>query len=86
LSIGTSYNLYAISEDGSGNTQTSSTVLNVTTSSVSKHSSLSSTVSNLNFGFVEQNTTSAPPQYDIQAENLSNDITVTATAITLYLK
>jgi hypothetical protein len=36
LSIGTSYNLYAISEDGSGNTQTSSTVLNVTTSSV-KH-------------------------------------------------
>ncbi|MBB1192126.1 endonuclease [Flavobacterium sp. SOK18b] len=78
LSIGTSYDLYAISEDGSGNTQASSTVLNVTTASVAVPS-ITPTVSNLNFGFVEQNTTSTPLQYDIQAENLTNDITVTAT-------
>ena len=78
LAIGTSYDVYAISEDGSGNTQATSALLTVTTSSVAVPS-ITTTVAALNFNFLEQNTTSAPLNYEIQAQNLSNDVTLTAT-------
>ena len=78
LSSGTSFAVYAISEDRFGNTQVTSTVLPVTTSAAAVPS-ITPSVTSLNFSFVEQNTTSTPLQYQLQAENINNDITVTAT-------
>ena len=77
LTLGTSYNVYAVSEDTSGNLQAASTLLNVTTSNVAVPS-ITTTVNELNFSFVEQNTSSSILNYGIQGQNLTQAVTVTA--------
>lgn len=77
LTLGTSYNVYAVSEDTSGNLQAASTILNVTTSNVVVPS-ITTTINELNFSFVEQNTLSSILNYGIQGQNLTQAVTVTA--------
>ena len=76
LSLGTDYVLYSISEDATGNTQTESNLLNITTSSVLVPS-LSTTKAALDFNFVEQNFSSTAINYQIEALNLTGAVTLT---------
>lgn len=85
LTSGTSYDLYAISEDRYVNTQATSTLLTTTTASVAVPS-ITAAVTNLNFGLLEQNTSSAPLSYEFQAENLSNEVILSVTGNFLMSK
>lgn len=85
LTSGTSYDLYAISEDRYVNTQATSTLLTTTTASVAVPS-ITAAVANLNFGLLEQNTSSSPLNYELQAENLSNEVTLSVTGNFLMSK
>jgi hypothetical protein len=77
LTIDTNYVFYAVSEDFYGNLQTDSNQLNVKTSSFVVPS-LSTTKTNLDFGFSEQNFESKTSSYQIQVAHLTNVVTVTA--------
>gem|GEM_PF-387572 len=77
LTINTDYVVYSISEDSYGNIQTDSNQLNVKTSSVLVPS-ISTTKTALDFGFSEQNFASKTTSYQIQAQNLNDAVTVTA--------
>ncbi|MFN7100443.1 MAG: endonuclease, partial [Flavobacterium sp.] len=85
LTSGILYDLYAISEDKYNNPQGTSTLLTATTSSVAVPS-ITTAVANLNFGLVEQNTSSAPLNYELQAQNLSNEVTLSVTGNFLISK
>jgi hypothetical protein len=78
LDLGTSYTIYAVSEDAYGNTQTETNQLDVTTSSTLVPS-ITPAISSLNLGFAEQNFTSDSMSYSVEAKNLSGDITLNAT-------
>ena len=78
LTAGTTYVVYAVSEDANGNIQASSSKLDVTTSIVLVPS-LSATETELDFSFVEQNFSSNVLNYQIQGLNLAGNVTLTAT-------
>jgi hypothetical protein len=78
LTAGTTYVVYAVSEDASGNIQASSSKLDVTTSSALVPS-LSATETAVDFSFVEQNFSSDVLNYQISGRNLAGNVTLTAT-------
>lgn len=77
LTLATTYVVYFISEDGTGNTQALSSKLDITTSGVVVPS-LSTTKTALDFSFVEQNFSSTPLNYQVEAVNLTEAVTLTA--------
>ncbi|MEN2402674.1 T9SS type A sorting domain-containing protein [Flavobacterium sp. MC2016-06] len=79
LSSNTAYIVYSVSEDVYGNIQTVVNKLDAVTSSIPVPS-LVTTSATLDFGIVEQNTNSATLNYQIQGANISDVVTVTATA------
>ncbi|MDW8849031.1 choice-of-anchor J domain-containing protein [Flavobacterium sp. MMLR14_040] len=79
LTLGTSYIVYSVSEDLSGNMQTAVNKIDVTTASVLVPS-LRTTVSVFDFGNSEQNIDSASLSYQISGTNITDVVTLTATA------
>lgn len=79
LTSGTSYIVYSVSEDAAANLQTTVNKLDVTTASVLVPSIRTSAAA-LNFGNAEQNIDSPSLSYQISGKNISNIVTVTATA------
>lgn len=79
LSLGTSYIVYSVSEDLSENLQATVNKLDVTTANVLVPSLRTGTTA-LNFGNSEQNIDSPSLSYQINGTNISNIVTVTASA------
>jgi hypothetical protein len=78
LNLNTSYTLYSIAEDSYGNIQADSNQLDVTTANVLVPS-INTTISSLDLGFSEQNFDSNTLSYQVQASNLTDSVTLTAT-------
>jgi endonuclease/exonuclease/phosphatase family metal-dependent hydrolase len=78
LVLNTPYSVFSISEDPNGNIQTTVSKLDVTTSSVVSPS-VTTTITYLDLGFSEANFSSESLSYQIQAANLSADVTLNAT-------
>ncbi|PWA09563.1 hypothetical protein DB891_07735 [Flavobacterium laiguense] len=78
LNLNTSYTLYSIAEDTYGNSQADSNQLDVTTANVLVPS-INTTISSLDLGFSEQNFDSNTLSYQVQASNLTDAVTLTAT-------
>lgn len=79
LNSATSYIVYSVSEDAAGNLQTTVNKLDVTTASVLVPS-LRISAAALNFGNTEQSIESPSLSYQISGKDISNVVTVTATA------
>ncbi|TDO69849.1 putative secreted protein (Por secretion system target) [Flavobacterium chryseum] len=79
LNLGTSYIVYSVSEDASANLQTVVNKLDVTTANI-LIPSVKPTSTLLNFTSTEQNSNSASLNYQIQATNITDVVTVTASA------
>jgi len=78
LSLSTVYSIFSVSEDPYGNIQATVNKIEATTSNVPTPAIIT-TVSLLDLGFLEPNYTSESFSYQIQAANLTNDVTVTST-------
>ena len=78
LSISTAYSVFSISEDPYGNVQTNAIKVDATTSAAIVPS-ITTTVATLDLGFSEAGFTSESASYQIQAANLSANVTVNAT-------
>lgn len=79
LTLNTAYSVYSISEDLYGNIQASTNKLDVTTSSIVLPK-LTTSSTTINFAPVEQNFNSSTLSYQLGATNLTNQVTVTASA------
>jgi len=79
LTSATSYSVYSVSEDAAANLQTTVNKLDVTTASVLVPS-LRISAAALNFGKAEQNVESTSLSYQISGKDISNVVSVTATA------
>ncbi|MEO8239306.1 MAG: T9SS type A sorting domain-containing protein [Flavobacterium sp.] len=79
LSLNTAYSVFSISEDSYVNIQSVVNKVDVTTSSVIVPS-LSTTSMSLDLGFSEANYDSESLSYQIQASNLTDNVTVTSSA------
>lgn len=79
LSLNTTYSVFSISEDTHSNIQSVVNKVDVTTSSVAIPS-LSTTSTSLDLGFSEANYDSESLSYQIQGANLTDNVTVTASA------
>jgi hypothetical protein len=77
LTISTAYSVFSISEDSHGNVQTNATKVDATTL-IAVVPSITTSVSSLNLGFSETSFSSESSSYQIQASNLSADVTLTA--------
>ena len=78
LTISTAYSVFSISEDPFGNIQTNVVKVDATTTAT-VIPSLATTVSSLDLGFSEANFSSESLSYQIQAANLSANVTLNAT-------
>jgi hypothetical protein len=78
LTLNTSYTVFSIAEDNSGNVQSDSNQLNITTANVLVPA-ITTTIGTLDLGFSEQNFDSNTSSYKVQADNLSAAVTLTAT-------
>ena len=78
LTANTSYTIYAVAEDANGNSQADSNQLNVTTASAPVPL-ITTTTNALNFGLMEQNFDTNSLNYQIQASNLTSNVTLLAT-------
>lgn len=79
LNLNTTYAVFSVSEDLYGNIQSVVNKVDVTTSIVATPS-LSTSVSSLDLGFSEANYSSESVSYQIQASNLTADLTIAAPA------
>jgi len=77
LSLNTAYTVFSVSEDLYGNIQANVAQTNVTTASVVSPS-LTTTVSALDFGLLEQDYNSDNLSYQIQGKNITTAVTVNA--------
>ena len=78
LSNNTAYSVFSISEDPYGNIQTTAVKVDVTTTTA-LIPSITATIAALDLGFSEANFTSESASYQIQAANLSTEVTLNAT-------
>ena len=78
LSISTAYSVFSISEDPYGNVQTNVVKVDATTAAAVVPS-ITTTVASLDLGFSEAGFTSESASYQIQAANLSTNVTVNTT-------
>lgn len=79
LNLNTFYSVFSISEDSSGNIQSTINKVDITTSNVPTPV-ISTTISSLYLGALESNYTSETLSYQIQALNLTSDVVLTSTA------
>ncbi|WET01438.1 T9SS type A sorting domain-containing protein [Flavobacterium sp. YJ01] len=79
LTLNTAYTVYSVSEDASENLQTTVNKLDVTTANALVPS-IRTTIADLNFGSVEQNSDSSSLNYQIKGTNINAPVIVTATA------
>jgi endonuclease/exonuclease/phosphatase family metal-dependent hydrolase len=78
LSISTAYSVFSISEDPYGNIQTNVVKVDATTTATIV-ASITTTIASLDLGFSEAGFNSESASYEIQAANLSANVTVNAT-------
>ncbi len=79
LTLSTAYSVFSVSEDSSGNVQTSVVQVDATTTNVLPPV-LSTAIASLDLGISEANFSAETKSYQIQATNLTNDVVLTSSA------